>query len=71
MITKPPVPPREFGRDGISNVVDADRALRVREVGAEPTPPNRLRRGLLARIEGRSALWSTPKKDVPPAEPTE
>lgn len=44
--------PREFGRDGISVIVDADRALRVREVGRQ-TVERRARGTLLERVEGR------------------
>ncbi|MGC3992773.1 MAG: hypothetical protein QM779_01360 [Propionicimonas sp.] len=34
---RPPAPDRPFGRDGISGLVDADRARRAREV-SRPTP---------------------------------
>jgi hypothetical protein len=45
----------ELGRDGISSMVDTDRALRAREVmGVDPTEP-RTFRTLLERIEGRPA----------------
>ncbi|MGA4669549.1 hypothetical protein ACPCG0_07090 [Propionibacteriaceae bacterium Y1923] len=48
---------REFGRDGISGLVDRDRALRAREV-SRPTPEDvsraeRVVDDLLARAQGR------------------
>ncbi len=45
--------PSEFGRDGITVMVDADRALRVREVGADEPPVRKLKLGLRERMEGR------------------
>ena len=48
---------REFGRDGISGLVSADRALRAREVSRpsseEYAEAERTADGLLARLEGR------------------
>lgn len=55
--TERPQPPREFGRDGISGMVNRDRSIRAREVsqpsqsdyaGAEQILPR-----LLARAQGR------------------
>lgn len=48
---------REFGRDGISGLVDTDRALRAREV-SRPTEEDRRRAEevlafLVARAQGR------------------
>lgn len=63
MTAKRPAQSREFGHDGITVVVDADRALRVREIRAEPTSPNKLQRGLLARINGRFDDGTDSKSD--------
>lgn len=49
--------PREFGRDGVSGLVNTDRALRAREV-SKPTSGDhqaaeRVLESLLARVQGR------------------
>ncbi|MCW2810668.1 MAG: hypothetical protein JWP61_1126 [Friedmanniella sp.] len=49
--------PREFGRDGVSGLVSADRAMRARDV-SRPGPEDeamaeQVVAGLLARIDGR------------------
>lgn len=50
---------RDFGRDGVSGLVDADRAMRARDV-CRPGPADeefalRVVDSLIARVEGRPA----------------
>lgn len=61
--------PRDFGRDGVSGLVDGDRAMRARDVSrprpsddqaAEAALPD-----LLARVEGRRPTGGQPRGNTP------
>lgn len=49
--------PKDFGRDGVSGLVTADRALRARDVSRPQPEDERLAEGvlaeLMARVDGR------------------
>lgn len=51
--------PREFGRDGVSGLVTADRAMRARDVSRPTAEDERVAAevlsDLLARVDGRRA----------------